>query len=74
MDRWTYILDVSPTSGNKSMPVGLAAAAAATEDPQCAVVAQASFWRLGGGSSRWSAAALASMFVVCHGRGDRSNL
>ena len=73
MDRLTYILDISPASGNKSVPVGLTAVAA-TEDPQCAVVAQASFWRLGGGSSRWSAAALASMFVVCHGRGDRSNL
>ena len=52
MDRLTYILDVSPASGNKSVPIGLAAAVAtATEDPQCAMVAQASFWRLGGGSS-----------------------
>ena len=49
MDRLTYILDISlsPASGNKSVPIGFAAAA--TEDPQCAVVAQASFWRLGGG-------------------------
>ena len=43
MDRLTYILDVSPTSGNKFVPVGLAAAVAATEDSQCVVVAQASF-------------------------------
>ena len=56
MDRLTYILDISPVSGNKSVPVGFAAAVAATEDPRCAaVVAQVSFWRLGGGSSRWSA-------------------
>ena len=48
MDRLTYILDVSPTSGNKSMPVGFAATAAA-EDPRCVMVAQVSFWRLGGG-------------------------
>jgi hypothetical protein len=54
------------------MPIGLVAAAA-TEDPQCAVVAQASFWRLGGRSSRWSVAALASVSVMCHGRGDRSD-
>ena len=75
MDRLTYILDVSPASGNKFVPVGLAAAAvaAATEDPHCAIVAQASFWRLGGESSQWSAVALASMSVMCHGRGDRSN-
>ena len=68
----TYILDVSPTSGNKSVPIGLAVVVAA-EDPRCAVVAQASFWRLGGGSSRWSTASLASVSVVCHGRGDRSD-
>jgi hypothetical protein len=55
------------------MPVGLAAAAVATEDPQCAVVAQASFWRLGGRSSRWSVAALVSVSVMCCGRGDRSD-
>ena len=72
MDRLTYILDISPASGNKYVPVGLAAVAA-TEDPQCVVVAQASFWRLDGGSSRWSVAALASVFVVCHGKGDKSN-
>jgi hypothetical protein len=69
VDRLTYILDISPASGNKSVPIGLAAAA--TEDPQCAVVAQASFSRLGGGSSRWSA--LASVFIVCRDRGDRSD-
>ena len=73
MDRLTYILDKSPTSGNKYVPVGLAAAAAA-EDPWCVVVAQASFWRLGGGSSWWSAAALASVSIVCRDRGDRSDL
>ena len=39
-----------PASGNKSVPVGLAAVAAA-EYPQCDVVAQVSFWRLGSGSS-----------------------
>ena len=69
----TYILDVSPTSGNKSVPVGLAAAAA-TEDPQYAMVAQTSFWRLGSWSSQWSVVALAFVSVVCYGRGDRSNL
>jgi hypothetical protein len=59
VDRLTYILDIFPASGNKSMPVGLMAATVlATEDPQCAVVAQASFWRLGGRSSQWSMAAL----------------
>ena len=71
VDRLTYILDISSASGNKSMPVELAAA---VEAPRCAaVVAQASFWRLGGWSSRWSAAALASVSVVCHGRGDKSD-
>ena len=75
MDRLTYILDISlsPASGNKSVPIGLATAAAATEDPQCVVVAQASFWRLGGGSSQWSTAALASVSIVYRGRGDRSD-
>jgi hypothetical protein len=29
--------------------------------------------RLGGGFSRWSAAALVSVSIVCHGRGDRSD-
>ena len=72
MDRLTYILDISPASGNKSMPVGLAAVAA-VEDPWCAVVAPMSFCRLGGGACRWSAAVLASVSVVCHGRGDRSD-
>ena len=72
MDGLTYILDVSPASGNKSMPIGLVAAIA-VEDPQCAVVAQASYWRLGGGSSRWSTMALVSMSVVCRGRGGRSD-
>ena len=38
---------ISPTSGNKSMPAGLAAATEA-EDPWSAVVAQASFWWRGG--------------------------
>ena len=56
------------------MPVGLAAAVAVAEDPRCAaVVAQASFWRLGDGSFWWSVAALVSVSVVCRGRGDRSN-
>ena len=76
MDRLTYILDISlfPVSGNKSMPIGLATAmTAAMEDPQCVVVAQASFWRLGGGSSWWSMVALASMSVMCHSRGNRSD-
>jgi hypothetical protein len=50
VDRLTYILDVSPASENKSVPVGLAAVAA-TEDPRYVVVAQVSFWRLGDGSS-----------------------
>ena len=76
MDRLTYILDISlsPASGNKSVPIGLATAAATTEDPQCVVVAQASFWRLGSGSSRWNTATLAFVPVVCRGRGDISNL
>ena len=73
MDRLTYILDVSSTSENKSVPIGLAAATV-VEDPWCVVVAQASFWRLGGGSSWWSAAALASVSIVCRDRGDRSDL
>jgi hypothetical protein len=33
VDSLTYILDISPASGNKSVPVGLATAVAATEDP-----------------------------------------
>jgi hypothetical protein len=39
VDRLTYILDISlsPASKNKYVFVGLATAAAATEDPQCAV-------------------------------------
>ena len=56
------------------MPVGLAAVAVAVEDPRCVVLAQSSFWRLGGGASRWSTVALASVSVVCHGRGDGSDL
>jgi hypothetical protein len=54
------------------VPIGLAAAAAT--DPPCAVVAHASFWRLGSGSSQWSAATLASVSVMCRGRGDISDL
>jgi hypothetical protein len=50
------------------------ATATTTEDPYCAMVAQASFWRLGGGPSRWSVAALASVCIVCYDRGDRSDL
>jgi hypothetical protein len=69
----TYILDISPASGNKSIPIGLVAATAAMEDPQCAVVAHASFWRLGGESSWWSMVALASVSVVCRNRGDSSD-
>jgi hypothetical protein len=47
------------------VPVGLAAAvAAAVEDPRCAMVAQA---------SQWSAAALAYVSILCHGRGDISD-
>ena len=55
------------------MPIGLAAATAA-EDPWCAVLAQASFWRLGGRASQWSVVALASVSVVCRDRGDSSDL
>ena len=74
MDRLTYILDISPASGNKSVPIGLVTVAAVvTEDPQCAVVAQASFWRLGDGSSRCTTAALASVSILCRGRDDRSD-
>ena len=54
------------------MPVRLVMAAAA-EDPQCAVVVPVSFWRLGGGACWWSTTALASMSIVCYGRGDRSD-
>ena len=53
------------------MPVRLVAA---TEEPLCAVVALASFWRLGGGACRWSVTALASVSIVSRGRSDRSNL
>jgi hypothetical protein len=70
VDRLTSVLDISPASGNKSVPVGLAAA---TKDPWCAVVAQASVWRLGDVSSWWSTVALASMSVVCHGGGNKSD-
>jgi hypothetical protein len=77
VDRLTYILDISlsPASGNKYVPIRLVTlvVAAAMEDPQCAMVAQASFWRLGGGSSWWSVASLASVSIVCHDRGDRSD-
>ena len=41
VDRLTYILeslDIAPASGNKSVPIRLAAAVAA-EDPWCAMVA-----------------------------------
>ena len=73
----TYLLDISLSlaSGNKSMPIGLVVVmtVAAMEDPQCAVVAEVSFWRLGGRSSRCRAAALASMSVVGRGIGDRSD-
>ena len=43
-------MDISPASGNKSVPAGLAMAAAAAEaeDPRSAVVAQTSFWWRGG--------------------------
>jgi hypothetical protein len=41
---------ISPTSGNKFGPVGLAATATTVEDPQCSMVAQVSFWWLGGGA------------------------
>jgi len=49
-------LDISPASGNKYVPAGLAAAPAAMaeieeEDPRSAVVAQASFWWCGGALS-----------------------
>jgi hypothetical protein len=43
------ILDISPSSGNKYVPVRLAAAATA-DNPHCVVVAPASYWRLGGGA------------------------
>jgi hypothetical protein len=39
---------ISLASRNKSMPAGLAVAAMEAEDPQSAVVAQASFWWRGG--------------------------
>jgi hypothetical protein len=61
-----------PCKWKQICAIGLAAVAA--KDPRCAaMVAQASFWRLGCRASWWSAAALASMSVVCRGRGDRSD-
>jgi hypothetical protein len=66
------ILDISPSSGNKSMPIRLVAAAAVA-DPRCAMVAPASFWRLGSGACQWSTAPLASVSVVSRGRGNRSD-
>ena len=68
-----YIGYISPTSENKSVPVGLVAMVATAEDPRCVVLAQASFWRQGGRASWWSAVALASVSIVCHGRGYRSD-
>jgi hypothetical protein len=65
-------MDISPSSGNKFVPIRLAAAVAA-DDPQCAMVALASFWRLGDGACRWSTMSLVSVSVVSHGRDDRSN-
>ena len=50
-----------------------AVAVAAAEDPRCALVAQATFWRLGGRSSWWSMVALVSVSIMCHGRGDTSD-
>ena len=41
-------MDISPASGNKSMPARLVVAAVKAEDPRSAVVAQASFWWRGG--------------------------
>ena len=42
-------MDISPASGNKSMPARLATVAEAeAEDPQSAVVSQTSFWWRGG--------------------------
>jgi hypothetical protein len=66
------ILDISPSSGNKFVPVRLVAAAAVA-DPWCAVVAPASFWRLGGGACQWSVAPLVFVSIVSRGRGDRSD-
>ena len=40
-------MDISPVSGNKSMPAGLAEAVEA-KDPWFAMVAQVSFWWHGG--------------------------
>jgi hypothetical protein len=54
------------------MPIRLAVVAAA-EDTRCAMVASASFWRLGGRACWWSTVALASVSVVCRGRDDRSD-
>ena len=48
--------------------------AVGAKDTWCAVVALVSFWRLGGGACWWSAVALASVSVVCHGKGDRSDM
>jgi hypothetical protein len=52
------------------MPVRLTVVAA--DDPQCAVVASTSFWRLGGGACQWSTVALAFVSIVNHGRDNRS--
>ena len=37
-------MDISPASGNKFMPVGLATLEEEAEDPWSAMVAQVSFW------------------------------
>ena len=64
-------MDISPSSGNKSVLVRLAAAE--EEDPWCAMVALMSFWRLDGRACRWSTVALAFVSVAYHGSGDRSD-
>jgi hypothetical protein len=69
--RLTYTLDIL-CKWKQIYAVGLAAAAA-MEDFRYAMVAQASFWRLGDGASRWCATALVSVSVVCHSRGDGSD-
>jgi hypothetical protein len=62
------ILDIFPSSQNKSVPIRLAAA-----DPWCAMVAPAFFWRLGGEACWWSAVELAFVSVVRHNRDDRAD-
>ena len=60
-------MDISPSGGNKSVPVRLAAVV--KEDSRCVVVAPMSFWRLdgglaGGAQRHWRPCPLCAVAVV----------